>query len=218
MKKFSGYSEVEVHDFVQYDKLNLGPHYCKITDVKEISAQGQVGAYSYLLINLDTTEDDSQPQFYSKRFKQEVENDATSAKWRGTYRVFIPEDDGSDKDNKKKEMFKAFITAIEKSNTGYDWEKTNWDEKTLIGKKFIGVFALKEFQNDMGKIITFTECRFIRSTENDINKIPVPKVRLLDGSLMEYDDYLEKQENEKEQEGKFKETVIDDEEDSDLPF
>jgi len=217
MKKFSNYEETEVHEFIQYDKLNLGPHYCKITDVKEITAQGQTGAYSYLQISLDTTEKDEQPLFYSKRFKQEVENDATTAKWRGTYRVFIPEDDGSEKDNKKKEMFKSFITSIEKSNTGYDWLKSNWDEKTLIGKQFIGVFGLKEFENDMGKTITFTECRFIRSTENDIEKIPIPKVRLLDGSLMEYEDYLEREENKKEQEGKFQENVIDDEDDS-LPF
>ena len=218
MKKFSNYSDVKVNDFVQYEKLELGGHFCKITDVKEINTSGQNGSYSYLLINFDTTDKDKQPQFYSKRFKQEVEADATNAKWRGTYRVFIPEDDGSEKDEEKKEMFKGFITSIEKSNPGYDWEKTNWDEKTLIGKEFIGVFALKEFQNDMGKTITFTECRFVRSTENDIEKIPVPKVRLLDGSLMEYKDYLEKQENQKEQEGKFQENVIDDEDSDDLPF
>ena len=217
MKKFSGYKETEVHDFIQYDKLNLGPHYCKITDVREIEAQGQTGPYSYLQINFDTTDKDAQPQFYSKRFKQDVDQDAKTAKWRGVYRVFIPDDDGSEKDNKKKEMFKSFITTIEKSNSGYDWEKTNWDEKTLIGKEFIGVFALKEFQNDMGNIITFTECRFVRSLENDIEKIPIPKVRLLDGTLIEYEEYLEREENKKEQDGKFKENIIDDEDDP-LPF
>ena len=218
MKKFSGYKETEVHDFIQYDKLNLGPHYCKITDVREITMQGQSGPYSFLQVNIDTTDKDAQPQFYLKRYKQDVDQDAQTAKWRGVYRVFIPDDDGSEKDNKKKEMFKSFITTIEKSNPGYDWEKTNWDEKTLIGKQFIGVFALKEFQNDMGKVITFTECRFVRSLENDIEKIPIPKVRLLDGTLMEYEDYLEREENQKEQEGKFKENVIDEDDDDSLPF
>ena len=86
MKKFSGYAETEVHEFIQYDKLNLGPHYCKITDVREISSQGQTGPYSYLQINFDTTDKDEQPQFYSKRFKQEVDQDAQTAKWRGIYR------------------------------------------------------------------------------------------------------------------------------------
>ena len=110
MKKFSGYAETEVHEFIQYDKLNLGPHYCKITDVREISAQGQAGPYSYLQVNIDTTDKDEQPQFYLKRYKQDVDQDAQTAKWRGVYRVFIPDDDGSEKDNKKKEMFKSFIT------------------------------------------------------------------------------------------------------------
>lgn len=46
-------------------------------------------------------------------------------------------------------FFKAFITAIEKTNPGYKWD---WDEKKLIGKKVIAVFGEEEYRDNQGNI------------------------------------------------------------------
>ena len=214
MKKFSGYKETEVKEFATYEKLELGGHYCKITDVKEEKTANNI---PYLAIKFDTADNDKQPLFYSKRFKQDVEQDATNAKWKGNYRLFIPNDDGSEKDQKTKESFKRFITVIEKSNNGYDWEKAGWDEKTLVGKVFIGVFGIREFKNMQEETLHYTECRFVRSTDNDIENIPIPRVKLVDGSYMEYDDWEELQNDKKKTDNDFEKNVIDDDSD-DLPF
>ena len=42
-------------------------------------------------------------------------------------------------------FFKAFITAVEKSNPGYKW---NWDEKTLNGKFCAVAFRDEEYLSD----------------------------------------------------------------------
>lgn len=214
MKKFSGYKDIEVKEFSSYEKIELGGHYCKITDVKEEQTTNNI---PYLAIKFDTADNDRQPLFYSKRFKQDVAQDMANAKWKGNYRVFIPKDDGSEKDQRIKEMFKGFITTIEKSNKGYNWEKAGWDEKTLVGKIFVGVFGMREFTNAQGDVIAFAECRFVRSTENDLEAISIPKVKLADGSLMEYDDWAELQEEKKKSDNNFEKNVVNDD-NEDLPF
>lgn len=219
MKKFSNYDQVEAKEFTPYEKLELGGHLCKIIEVKEETIQGKEGPFSQLLIKFDTDVDDKQPTFYANKFKQDAEKDAMAARWKGYYKLYVPKDDGSELDERTKITFKTFITSIEKSNVGYDWEKANWDEKTLAGKKFIGVFGIKEFVNPQGVLVHFTECRFIRSTEGDLEKISIPKVRLADGNYIDYEEWLEKQEEKAEQEGKFQENIIDnDDSDDSLPF
>ena len=64
-------------------------------------------------------------------------------KWRGTYRLKVPKDDGSDFDAAKKRWFNNFIWAVENSNPGYTWA---WDEKTLKGKKVGLLYRNKEWE------------------------------------------------------------------------
>lgn len=191
MKKFSGYSEVEARDFTVYERIELGGHICKILDVKIETIQGKTGPFEQLILKFDMDETDKQPAYYAKRFKQDADKDAMNAKWKGFYRLNIPSDDGSEQDEKSKVNFKTFITCIEKSNNGYNWEKANWEEKTLVGKKFVGVFGIEEFQGNTG-IVWTTKCKFIRSTETDLENISIPKVRLIDNTYMDYEEWLER--------------------------
>ena len=219
MKRFSGYEDVKERDFNSYEKLELGGHICKILDVKIETIQGKTGPFEQLVIRFDTDDSDKQPQFYSKKFKNDADKDALNAKWKGYYRLSCPADkDDSEQNERAKVNFKTFITSIEKSNNGYDWEKANWEEKTLIGKKFVGVFGIEEFEGTTG-IAWVAKCKFIRSTETDLEKVTIPKVRLVDGSYMDYEDWLEAKE---EQKGKEKENnaefSVDEDSDSDLPF
>mgnify|MGYP006991680224 CR=1 FL=1 len=82
-------------------------------------------------------------------------------------------------------MFKGFTTVVENSNQGYKW---NFDEKSLIGKKLCAVFGLEEYQDSEGKIKTSTKLVQFRSLDK-LNEIKIPKVKKLDGSLVEYEDY-----------------------------
>ena len=48
------------------------------------------------------------------------------------------------------------------ANPGYIW---NWDEKSLIGKIFGGVFGREEFKADNGEYHFVTKCRFANSID-----------------------------------------------------
>ena len=76
-------------------------------------------------------------------------------------------------------FFKAFITAVEKSNPGYKW---NWDEKTLNGKLCAVSFRDEEFESD-GTIKTRAKPEEIRSIpalkEGKIEIKPVRKLERL---------------------------------------
>ena len=194
MERIPGWSDVKSDDYITYDKLEMGPHFCVVKNVKLDKFQGKNGEFQTLTILLDTSDKDKQPLFYSNRYKIDAESDATKAKWKGTYKLFIPKNDGSEGDETTKKILKTFITSIERSNPGYDWEKANWDEKTLVGKQFIGVFGLREFETNDGRVIPFTECRSVRSTENDISKINIPKVKLLDNTYKDYEEYMQEKE------------------------
>ena len=192
MKKFLGYEEAKTNEFENKERLQLGPHYCKILEAKIVQMKTQDGRpFDQLQLRIDIAEPDEQAGFFNRKFQEDAKEDALNAKWKGFYNLTVPEDNSEEfiKNN-----FKTLTTSIEKSNPGYKW---NWEENTLVGKIFCGVFGLEEFVNLEGNTITFTRCRFVRSTEN-MDKIPVPKVKLVDKTLMEYEEYIEKKKQERE--------------------
>lgn len=192
MKKFAGYEEARTNEFENRERLQLGPHRCKIIEAKVVQLKTQDGkTFDQLQLRIDIAEPDEQAGFFNRKFQEDAKVDALKAKWKGYYTLTVPEDNSEQfiKDN-----FKTLITSVEKSNPGYKW---NWEENTLVGKEFCGVFGLEEFVNLEGTTISFARCRFVRSTEN-MDKIPIPKVRLADKSLMDYEEYIEKKKAERE--------------------
>lgn len=192
MKKFAGYEQAKSNEFETKERLQLGPHYCKILRAKVAQLKTHDGKpFEQLILEIDITEPDEQAGFYNRKFQEDAKEDAMNAKWKGIYKLTVPEDNSEDfiKNN-----FKTLISSVEKSNPGYKW---NWEENTLVGKIFCGVFGLEEFVNANNETITFTRCRFIRSTEN-MDKIPIPKVRLADKTVMDYEEYIEKKKAERE--------------------
>jgi hypothetical protein len=86
---------------------------------------------------------------FSGFFNEEYKNNTyDNKKWKGVLRLYIPKDDGSEKDEWTKRTFKGMTTAFEKSNPGYVW---NWDENSLIGKMVGILFRNEEWENDEGK-------------------------------------------------------------------
>ena len=224
MKKFSNYDDIEANEFVPTEKLTPGPHLCVIKDAVEVSYKRKDGTGEFPMLNIrfDITGDEELAGFYDRKYKRKIEeaekegNDVTSVRYEGIYRLSIPVDDGSEQDEKTKVNFKTVITAIEKSNKNYTFD---FEEKTLIGKIFCGVFGIEEFENSMtGETLYSTKCRFIRSTEN-MDKITIPKVKLIDKTYIEYEDWLKQKEAEKN--GTSVNTTTEftvSEEDDSLPF
>ena len=75
--------------------------------------------------------------FYQEKFEG---NPNADKKWKGVLRLWLPTNDGSEKDEWTKRTLKGFTTSIEKSNPGYTW---NWEERSLAGK-YIGILYRNE--------------------------------------------------------------------------
>ena len=74
-------------------------------------------------------------------------------------------------------FFKAFITAVEKSNPGYKW---NWDEKTLNGKYCAIVFRDEEYLKD-GEVKVMAKPYEIRSLQAlRAGEIKIPPLKKLE--------------------------------------
>ena len=215
---FSDYETTETNGFEQKERLKLGGHICKIieTGIEAVTSKKDGKVYNILKMKFDIEAPDEQAGFYQRKFVEDAKTDALNAKWKGYYRLTIPENSSEDF---VKKNWKTFLTSVEESNPGVKINGTaGFDENILVGKVFGGIFGLEEFTLPTdGRTITFTRIRFSRSTKN-IFEAKIPSVKLLDGTYMDYDDYTEsKKENKEESKTQTTEQgVIND--NDDLPF
>lgn len=188
MKQFSGFEAKKSGS--SREKLPAGGYVAKILDAKEV----EYSWGSVLLISFDIAEGEHKDFFKNDYGNQDVED----KKWRGTYRLRIPLDDGSERDGWTKRSFGNAIWAVENSNKGYHWD---WDE-TSLKKKLIGVLYRNREWEMNGNTGWTTECCAFTSVE-DVHQgtFKMPKDKPL---------------KDKPASSAF--TSVDDEDDGELPF
>ena len=71
------------------------------------------------------------------------------------------------------------IENIEKSNEGFNFVKAGFDEKSLVGKLFGGVFGREQYKNQEGELKWATKCMSIRTVEKVREGIEAPADKLL---------------------------------------
>jgi hypothetical protein len=154
-----------------FETLPLGGHVCIIKGARiEQTASG-----SEMLVVAFDINDGNKYDGYFKRQHEHKKQSAPDAKWPngGTYRQFTKNKDGT-----TNSFFKGMITCIEKSNANF---KFNFDEKTLTGKLFGGVFGREQFESDDG-LKWATKCVSIRSTETINKGVEIPADKLVKGA------------------------------------
>lgn len=153
MKPRKIYNEVEAQQFTEREVLKPGGYICKILNVElEETPYGEM-----LILNFDIAEGDSKG-FYKRRYDNRFNEDEG---WKGNYRIFVPNDDGTEKDQWTAARFKGIMQDIEDSNPGFHWD---WDERKLIGK-YIGIlFNEKEWEMN-GKTGFFTNPKYTTTVE-----------------------------------------------------
>ena len=135
MKKFNGFEAKKAGG--SREILPAGGYVCDIVSAKEESTNWG----DRLVLAIDVCEGE-----YAGFFKRDYQsNDREDKKWRGTFRIDCPKDDGSEQDAWTKRKFGNFIWAVQESNSGYSWD---WDEKKLKGKKVGVIFRNKEWEID----------------------------------------------------------------------
>lgn len=144
MKRLGGYDQAQV--YTNIERLPVGGYVLKIMDVKYQSNDwGDV-----IVLSFDIEEGEHKGHFAANYKAQTAED----KKWKGTYRLRVPKEDGSEQDDWTLRRFKTVISNFEESNQGYHW---NWDEQTLKGKIIGALFNNKEYEFN-GRHGFFTNC------------------------------------------------------------
>ena len=168
----------EAKEFGEYENLELGGHEIVILDAREHKSEfsGNIS----LKISVDISGSDKQKGFFKKQYD---ENTSADKKWpTGAVKYLSLKDE-------QLGFLKGFITALEKSNPNFKFNKKGtWEQ--LKNLKLAGQFGLEEYKKQDGTIGTATKLVQFRSLDK-LKDIKIPKVKKLDGSLVEYEDYKE---------------------------
>lgn len=177
IKKPSNYDSVEVTEF-DFVPIELGGHKGIIMGAEEYTSP-QSGKTS-LKVSVDTAKNDTQPEYFAEQYRNDTRIDK---RWSNSAIKYVPL---GEEENQVK-MLKAFITAYENSNNcQFDWSK-DWDQ--VKGKKIGLVFGMEEYLNQEGNLKTNNKLRDFRSIDK-VDNIKIPKVKKLDGSYVEYEEYI----------------------------
>lgn len=127
----------EVKEISDRAKLPLGAYVCQTKQCRVIDTD-----YGSQLVILFDIYEGEYKGFYAADYASNTQQDK---KWKGSLRVWLPKDDGSEKDELTKRILKGVLSSFENSNLGYNW---NWNEKTLENK-FVGiVYRNEEWEYD----------------------------------------------------------------------
>lgn len=183
LKKPNNYENVEVLEF-DFEKLELGGHRGVIIKAEEYTSE--VSGKTSLKIYVDTASDDKQPGY----FKKQYDNDARIDKRYPNGAIkYVPL---GEEENQIK-MLKSFLTCVENSNANYTY---NWNKEVdqLKGKKIGLVFGQEEYTSQDGTTKLATKLNQFRSIDK-VDNAQIPKIKLLNGTYVEYDNYTKKEEN-----------------------
>ena len=146
-------------------RLTAGGHVCKILNVGvQMSRAGN--EMLVILFDIAGGEFDG---YYMSLYNRNKQSQGENAKYPngGIYRQVTG--------GESMGRFKGMLMNIEESNPGYKWD---WNEQSLKGKVFGGVFREEEYQANDGSIKTRISCIAIRPVEG-IEDIPVPTPKKL---------------------------------------
>ena len=152
MKAFNG---LEIKKSVSASEpIPAGGYVAKILNAKvEEYSWGEV-----LVISFDIAEGEYK-DFFSKQYKENTREDK---KWKGNFRLTVP-NEGNQYFDSQKRTFGNAIWAIEESNSGYHWD---WNEDSLKGKMVGVLFRNFEWEMDDGRSGWSTECCTFVSVED----------------------------------------------------
>lgn len=151
MKKFGGYDDAKKQAQASGTmKLPAGGYVCKVIGVKYNN--GQEGYSDFIEIQFEIAEGDFKG-FFQKQYEANTNEDK---KYKGRTKIYIPTDDGSERDGWTKRSFAGWTNAFEESNEGYSWD---WDEKKWKGK-LVGIVFGETGTVIGGREVVYTEARF----------------------------------------------------------
>ena len=174
--KPKAYDEININE--DFERLELGGHKGIIIKAEEYTSD--FSGKKSLKVYVDTASDDKQPEYFKKQYENDTRIDR---KYPNGAIKYVPL---GEEENQIK-MLKSFITAYENSNgCQFDWDK-DWEQ--LKGKKIGIIFGQEEYTSQDGTTKLATKLNQFRSIDK-VDNVKIPKVKLLDNSYVDYDEYI----------------------------
>ena len=180
MEIIKDFDKIEAKGMDDFRGLPIGAYECVIMDAR-VNHNEQSGKDTFK-VSVDIASGE-----FKDYFRKMYENDTRiDRKWNNNAVKYL----SYTGDNVA--FFKGFIKTIENSNIGYVWD---WDETKLKGKKVCGVFQYEEYEKQDGTKGIKVRLTKFRSLDK-LGKIEVSdSVKMLDGSYVDYEEYIERQDN-----------------------
>lgn len=186
----------EAKEFGEIERLELGGHELVILDAREYKSE--ISGNVSLKVSVDIGGKDKQKGFFQKQYDN---NTLSERKWPSAGCKYISLKD------EQLGFLKGFITALEKSNPNFKFNKKGtWEQ--LKGLKIAGQFGLEEYEKQDGDIGTATKLVQFRSLDK-LNEIKIPKVKLLNGNMVEYEEYKKMNDENKQLNDLFGDSVVE---------
>ena len=180
MKKIENWNEIEAKGMDDFKALPIGAYECKI--INAVENHNEESGKTTLKVMVDIASG-KYKDYFKKRYDS---NTAIDRKWDNNATKYLAFE------GENTSFFKGFITTVENSNVGYKW---NWDETTLRDKKIVGVFQYEQYEKQDGTKGIKVRLNKFRSLDK-LGEIEVSdSIKMLDGSYVSYDDYMERAEN-----------------------
>jgi hypothetical protein len=180
MEIIKDFDKVEAKGMDDFRGLPIGAYECVIKDAR-LNHNEETGKNT-LKISIDIASGE-----YKDYFLKAYETDTRiDRKWNNNAIRYL----AYEGDNVS--YFKGFITTIENSNVGYTWD---WEETKLKGKKVCGVFQYEEYEKQDGTRGIKVRLSKFRSLDKLKNIEVSDSIKMLDGSYVSYDDYMERKED-----------------------
>ena len=175
MKKPKGYDEAQTYS--DNYRLPAGGYVVQIMKARLGKYENSGNEYLELMFDI------SEGQYTGFYRKQYEESQFEPKKYKGTIKINLPKEDGSEQDGWTLRTLKTQMTAIEDSNEGYTWE---WDESTLAGLTAGLLFRNKEYEYNDKKGFWTEPFRFIAAEKVRSGDFTTPKDKLLDNSSQSF--------------------------------
>lgn len=174
------WNEIEAKEVGEFTNLTLGGHICRILDVREHTSE--TSGNTSLKVSIDIAEGSEFDDYFKKQYDA---NNLSERKWpSGAVRYLSLKEE-------QMSYLKGFFTTLEKSNPGFKVKAEAGKELNMEqfkGLKVVCVFGWEEYENDKGEVKTATKITQFRSIDK-INEIQIPKVKLLSGEMVDYEEY-----------------------------
>ena len=166
------YNTAQAYDGQANRRLTPGGHICRIQ--RAYMSQSRAGN-DMLVIEFDIDEGGEFDGWFRQQYQRAYKAAGSAAKWRGCYYLLLKTPEGATNGR-----FKAFMEAVEQSNSGYDFVRSGGDEAALKNRTVGFCFQEEEYIGNDNNVRVSVKPIYAVPVSRIRDGLPVPEMKRLE--------------------------------------